>query len=187
MVRERTLAGGLGAVAALALLGCLALGGCVPTTPEPAPPAPPAPAPAPPPVTVPPPAPSYQSWMDVPATPGDWRYRALPGSTRASFGTGGAPLFEMACEPAGRVVLIRAGTSGAPGTGTTLEVLTETASRALPATSAQGAVSAQLSARDPLLDAMAFSKGRFAIRTAGLPTLYLPAWPEVTRVIEDCR
>ena len=42
-------------------------------------------------------------------------------------------------------------------------------------------------ARDPLLDAMAFSKGRFALEVAGLPTLYVPSYPEVTRVIEDCR
>ena len=38
-----------------------------------------------------------------------------------------------------------------------------------------------------LLDAMAFSRGRFAIDVNGLPSLYLPAWPEVGRVIEDCR
>lgn len=44
-----------------------------------------------------------------------------------------------------------------------------------------------LPANDPILDAMAFSKGRFAIETAGQQTLYLPSWPEVTRVIEDCR
>ena len=46
---------------------------------------------------------------------------------------------------------------------------------------------AGLPARDPLLDAMAFSKGRFAVEVAGLPTLYLPSWIEVSRVIEDCR
>jgi hypothetical protein len=40
---------------------------------------------------------------------------------------------------------------------------------------------------DPLLDAMAFSRGRFAVETAGKPTLYVPSWPEVSRVIEDCR
>jgi len=44
-----------------------------------------------------------------------------------------------------------------------------------------------LSARDPLLDAIAFSRGRFALEAAGLETLYLPAWPELSRVIEDCR
>ena len=44
-----------------------------------------------------------------------------------------------------------------------------------------------ISARDPLLDAMAFSKGRFAALVSGGPGYYLPAWPEVTRVVEECR
>ena len=48
-------------------------------------------------------------------------------------------------------------------------------------------VALTLAARDSVLDAMAFSRGRFAVETAGLPTLYLPSWPEVSRVIEDCR
>lgn len=43
------------------------------------------------------------------------------------------------------------------------------------------------SAGDAALDQIAFSRGRFAIETPGLPTLVLPSWPEVTRVIEDCR
>ncbi len=49
------------------------------------------------------------------------------------------------------------------------------------------AIAARVAANDPLLDAMAFSKGRFAVEVAGLPTLYVPSYPEVTRVIEDCR
>ena len=44
-----------------------------------------------------------------------------------------------------------------------------------------------LAARDSLLDAIAFSRGRFVVETAGLPTLYVPSWPEVTKVAEDCR
>ena len=48
-------------------------------------------------------------------------------------------------------------------------------------------IAATLTARDGLLDAMAFSRGRFAVETAGLPTLFVPSWPEVSRVIEDCR
>ena len=50
-----------------------------------------------------------------------------------------------------------------------------------------GMVTAELGARDPALDAVAFSRGRFALETAGLVTLYLPSWPELSRVIEDCR
>jgi hypothetical protein len=41
--------------------------------------------------------------------------------------------------------------------------------------------------RDPLLDAMAFSRGRFMLEMGGAQTLVLPAWSEVGRVIEDCR
>jgi len=68
-----------------------------------------------------------------------------------------------------------------------MRVLTETTSRVLDAAPDGGSVAAVLPARDPLLDAMAFSKGRFAVEVAGLPTLYLPSWIEVSRVIEDCR
>ena len=39
----------------------------------------------------------------------------------------------------------------------------------------------------PLLDAMAITRGRFAVEVEGEPGLYVPAWAEVTRVIEDCR
>jgi hypothetical protein len=44
-----------------------------------------------------------------------------------------------------------------------------------------------LPARDPLLDAIAFSRGRFAVAVPGEPTLYVPSWTEISRVIEDCR
>ena len=69
-------------------------------------------------------------------------------------------------------------------------VRTESQTRSLPAVTAKGAPPAtetRLSANDRLLDAMALSKGRFAIEVPGTPTLYLPSWAEVTRVIEDCR
>ena len=119
--------------------------------------------------------------MDAPQTPGDWRYRSTGGATRASFGEGaGAPSFEMVCQ-GGQVLLLRQGSGGA------MRILTETTERTLPASPREGSTAAQLNARDPLLDAMAFSKGRFAVEVAGLPTLFVPAWPEVTRVIEDCR
>ncbi len=47
--------------------------------------------------------------------------------------------------------------------------------------------SVSLNPRDPLLDAMAITRGRFAVEVEGETPLYLPAWAEVTRVIEDCR
>jgi hypothetical protein len=49
----------------------------------------------------------------------------------------------------------------------------------------------ELAARDPLLDAMAFSRGRIAVTVGGVAggaeALVMPAWPEAARTIEDCR
>ena len=94
----------------------------------------------------------------------------------------------MECDRAQqRISLMRHGQANGQ---TALTIRTETASRNLtaqPVAGAQPMLVASLSSGDPLLDAMALTKGRFAVETAGLPTLYIPAWGEVTRVIEDCR
>lgn len=68
-----------------------------------------------------------------------------------------------------------------------MTVRTTSAVRAVPAQAGTGALSATLTPRDPLLDAMAFSRGRFLVETAGAPYLAIPAWAEVARVTEDCR
>lgn len=127
--------------------------------------------------------------MDVPATPGDWTYRATPGGSQALFGRSQAEaLLTIQCtRNAGQVLIVRPGNAAAP---VPMRILTETQVRALTASPNRGelpSLIASLPARDPLLDAMALSKGRFAVETAGLPTIYAPSWPEVSRVIEDCR
>ena len=68
-------------------------------------------------------------------------------------------------------------------------VVTTTSARRLLAVTADpaGGAGATLAVRDPLLDAMAFSRGRFMLEMAGYPALYLPAWPELGRVVDDCR
>lgn len=71
-----------------------------------------------------------------------------------------------------------------------MTIRAETQARNLTATSSAAeppAIEARLAAGDRLLDAIALSKGRFAVEGPGTPTLYLPSWAEVTRVIEDCR
>ena len=50
-----------------------------------------------------------------------------------------------------------------------------------------GRVIAQVGASDALLDAMAFSRGRFAVSMPGSPALVLPVGAEVDHVVEDCR
>ena len=58
---------------------------------------------------------------------------------------------------------------------------------ALPTSGPPSYVAAELTARDPQLDALAFSRGRILIGLDGAGDLILPIWPEFTRVVEDCR
>lgn len=127
--------------------------------------------------------------MDAPQSPGDWRYAAVGLRTQAAFATAeGAVRFAMTCDrTSGTIELSRAAAVSGP---IAMTVRTESATRTVAASSQSDPmpeVVARLPASDRLLDAMALSKGRFAIEVSGAPTLYLPSWAEVTRVIEDCR
>ncbi|WP_159983748.1 hypothetical protein [Novosphingobium sp. 18050] len=68
-----------------------------------------------------------------------------------------------------------------------MTVTTSDGSRAFTGRSTSTGIEIALPARDKVLDAMAFSRGRFAISAPGESTLYIPSWAEVARVIEDCR
>lgn len=165
----------------------LAIAACVPQ-PKSTPPVQtrPTPTPTPPP---PAPAPVYDSWIDAPQTPGEWSYRAASGGGSALFGErNGEARFTMRCDAGARsVILSRVGQQQGAAR---MVVRTESQTRTLAASAGNPtlpAIEARLAASDRLLDAMALSKGRFAVEVPGTPTLYLPSWAEVTRVIEDCR
>ncbi|MCD2324582.1 hypothetical protein LQ953_11215 [Sphingomonas sp. IC-56] len=164
----------------------LALAGCVAPS-EPAPEAaPPVPMPtrAPPPPPAPRPTPSAD-WRDWALSPGTWTYRREGSGSVAGFGAAGAaPALSLRCDAgAGRITL----SLGRVGAGSAT-VRTSSSVRALPLTrGADGQSSASLGARDGLLDAMGFSRGRFIVEVAGQPPLVVPAWPEILRVAEDCR
>jgi hypothetical protein len=71
-----------------------------------------------------------------------------------------------------------------------MEITTETTKRTLTSEPIGPNINmnaVELDPRDPLLDAMAITKGRIAVGVEGERTLYLPAWVEISRVIEDCR
>ena len=171
---------------ALGLLTLAVLGGCVAErkvapTPAPSPTMRPAPLP---PVVAPP-----ADWRDAEFTPGDWSHSPETTGSTASYGAPGSGLLlTLRCDRATRqVVLTRA---GAASGSVPLSVITTSASRAFTATAQDGAtprLTVAFTPREPILDAIAFSRGRFAIEVPGLPTLTLPAWPEIGRVIEDCR
>ena len=167
-----------------------ALTGCVPRVETPAPPAP-TPTPTPRPAPAPPPPPPIENWMDAPQSAGDWYYVPQPSVTYAIFGASPqSASFILRCDGASRTISLERASDRAAAQ--TFTIRTETAAaRQLPAVPrvdrGQRVLAADLPSSDSLLDAMAISKGRFAVETAGSPALYVPSWPEVTRVIEDCR
>lgn len=174
-----------GSIIVIASLGAAS---CSAPAPQPTP-APPAARPAP---TLTPTStalPAKANWMDEPQTAGDWFYRRANGTTAALFGDSGTDArFAVTCIlTQRRVTLARSGTASGP---VTMGIRTESADRAVTASPSAGnlpSIVATLPSNDPLLDAIAFSKGRFAVEVPGESTLYLPSWPEITRVIEDCR
>ena len=135
--------------------------------------APPAPRPqsvVPQPLTVAPPpvsevTPTSSDAVEV----GEWRYS---GGT-ARFGGGDPALLTITCQASERAIVVRV---AEPAASLTLRATTSL--KQIPAT---GGI-ARLDPRDPILDALAFSRGRF-----GVGSRWYPVWPEVARVVEDCR
>ena len=122
-----------------------------------------------------------------PVSPGSWTYRAVPGGSEASFvDTTGAARMIITCGKLTRLVTLSR-ISAAPASS--LSIWTSSATRHLPSRFDQpsGRVIAQVRAADPLLDAIALSRGRIAVSMPGSPAIVLPTGAEVDHVVEDCR
>ncbi len=151
---------------------------------------PPTPAPTPRPTSQPPQPsrPVAQDWRNAPITPGDWSWSQEGGQSVARFAGG---LLVLRCDrAAGTITLLRAAPinqTTAPARSEPMTVTTTSGNRTLSAAPAERALAVTLTPRDPLLDMMIFSRGRFVIETPGAAPLYVPSWPEVSRVTEDCR
>lgn len=177
-------------VHAASLVALTALSACVSERPAPVPP-----PPAPPPVQKPvlPPAQTL-NWRDVPLTPGNWSYGREGTATVAAFHSPqGQRLFALFCHrERGSLTLSRTGNATSPLPATILTTYASRPVSIVPMGSADAGTDSQeltvsLRSADPVLDEMAFSRGRFSLEVNGLPTLYLPAHAEIGRVIEDCR
>ena len=122
-----------------------------------------------------------------PVSPGSWSYRAVAGGSEATFvdGTGTARMVILCSKVTRLVTLSRI--SAAPASS--LSFWTSSLSRNLPSRfdPPSGRVIAQVGASDALLDAMAFSRGRFAVLMPGSPALVLQVGAEVDHMVEDCR
>ena len=119
--------------------------------------------------------------------PGAWTYTATSDGSEATFAdAAGQPQVTIRCTRSTRHVAIL---KPAAAASRSLWIWTSSESKSVPATfdAAAGRVSSAFGAYDPLLDAMASSRGRIGISASGLAALVVPPWAEVGRVIEDCR
>ena len=168
--------------ALLLATGCSAV---VPV-PAPAPTQNPAPTPAP----TPAPEPVQKDWTLWPLAPGDWVYRADNRGSIALFGpTNMDATFIIRCDQARKqLFLSREGV--VPNTGAQMTLKASSGLQSYPAHNSGGPlnyVAISLPVTDYMMDRIAYSRGRFAVETTGLPPLAIPIWPEFIRVVEDCR
>jgi len=161
----------------------LALGAC--TVPAPPPPAP-APVvqvarPAPPPVAQP------LDWQSAPLADGHWQLDTAHNPAQARFA---APSQQVTvqCSADRRYLQITLHASHHVPLTPTLAITTSRSQRVLDASPLEGSrLLVNLPAGDKLLDAIAFSRGRWMVEVPGLAPLILPATPEFGRVVDDCR
>ncbi len=157
-------------------------------TPEPAPVAArPAPAPVPPPTAAPKPALTGE-WTEWPATAGEWIYRRDERGSLALFGEPNQDArLTLRCElPARQIYLTRAGAASAPVPFTIRTTSGLGSYTAQPTGGTPPYIGIALAPTDMILDRIIYSRGRFLIEGGGAP-LVVPSWPEIARVVEDCR
>ena len=115
---------------------------------------------------------TFEAGKALPLASGQWSYVANASESIATFGT----QLQLRCDRSSRTVVISRPNS-APAS---LTIIADSTSRTLP-------LNGQVLANDPLLDAIAFSRGRFIVAGGTGPTIAVPSWPEAARSIEDCR
>jgi len=169
-------------------------------------PAPYTPPPYTPPPYSPPPtayAPATTSdWRDVPLPAGDWAWVPRAGGSEARYGPGAQPpIAILVCDRAAGVVRLALPMTGPmtgmpgdpPQTGATRSatITTSTSTSTFVAQrqtiGALSTLAVALPASNRMLDAMAYSRGRFRVEIGGMAPVLLPSWSEVGRVVEDCR
>ncbi len=157
-----------------------------------APPSPPAPQPTPAPKPVPaapsPPQKPAGEWIDWALAAGDWVYRRDERGSIALFGPAGQnATLTLRCDMQRRRIYLAREGSGAAGrmvvrTSSTLKEFAASPTGATPAY-----LAVDVLPTDPILDAIALSRGRFAIEADGQAPIAIPSWAEITRIVEDCR
>src|SRR4029453_11678748 len=109
---------------------------------------------------------SFEPGKALPLASGQWDYFTTAGGSIAAYGNH----VQLRCDVATRTVTISRPNS-APAALTTPP---DTSGRTLPP-------SGRLLATDPLLDAIAYSRGRFIVSGGTGPVIAVPSWPEAAR------
>ena len=166
----------------------LAIAACSPAPPEPAPaPQPTKPVAIAPPVTEP--VQPKGDWIDWPITPGEWVYRKDSRGSLALFGEAGRDaVFIIRCDQSDRQLFLSR--SGSVGDQAKMVLRASAGLQTYSAANSGGTpnyAAISVAPRDIMMDRIAYSRGRFAVETTGLLSLAIPAWPEFSRVVEDCR
>lgn len=131
-----------------------------------------------------PPPPSTVLADDV--SPAVWTYTIEPHSSTARFGsTPQSAIFSIQCDLLTRSVSLLVARPR-PATGGSVTLRATSMVKTFPAEGGGTYAVVRIPVRDPILDALAFSRGRFGVALDSVERT-LPSWPEFTRVVEDCR
>lgn len=118
---------------------------------------------------------------------GYWSYNPASDGSEAQFvSASGYPQLWVRCTRSTREISI---SRPASAPAAVMNVWTSSASRSVASSfnPATRRLTIELGNADPLLDAIATSRGRLGFASGGESALVVPAWAEVARVIEDCR
>ncbi|MDQ3078477.1 MAG: hypothetical protein M3R03_00560 [Pseudomonadota bacterium] len=119
----------------------------------------------------------FEAARFMPLAPGQWSYAPMPGGSEARFGG----TFVIQCDRNTRRVTLRRPELAMTAPATAMIVTTDLAVHTVPADGI-------LANSNRVLDAIAFSRGRFIVSGGGSASqLVAPSSPEAARTIEDCR
>ena len=170
----------------LTLIAMLLLASCVAPPPPPAQRAAPVPLPV---AATPAPTPRLSAdWNDWPFALGDWVYRRDDRGSTALFGPAGQnAVVSLRCDLQNRRIYL-----SREATAPVQRIVIRTSSSmkefvAKPTGGTPAYLATEIMPIDPILDAMAFSRGRILLETDGHTPIILPAWAEIIRIVEDCR
>lgn len=128
-------------------------------------------------------------WIDWPISQGDWVYRQDARGSIALFGNAGQDaLLTLRCDRNERKLYFSR--AGNPQNGAKMTIRTSHTLKsynALPTGATPAYAAIALNPSDEILDALVYTRGRFAVETDGMQSIAVPSWAEVVHVIEDCR